>query len=134
MFDTSLAIIFLCVGIGSAVLGYLSHMMWIIAGEKVIVRIRARYFESLLAQEVYASMIILRAVLTDLIQAGFFDQKQSGELVSTLSANTALILSGVSEKISLLMFYISQGASSIAISLYLGWKVRNLLLLIGDTF
>jgi hypothetical protein len=27
-------------------------MMWITVGEKVIVRIRARYFEALLAQEV----------------------------------------------------------------------------------
>jgi ATP-binding cassette subfamily B (MDR/TAP) protein 1 len=106
-----IAIIFLCVGIGSALFGYLSHMMWITVGEKVIVRIRARYFEALLAQE-----------------AGYFDQKQSGELVSTLSANTALILAGISEKMSLLMFYISQGVSSIAISLYLGWKMTLVML------
>ncbi len=52
LLTVSLAIIFICVGIGSALFGYLSHMMWITVGEKVIVRIRARYFESLLAQEV----------------------------------------------------------------------------------
>ena len=73
---------FVYLGIGSFFGNYLSSLCWRIAGERLSRRVREKFLQSVLKQDV-----------------SWLDTKLAGDLTSRLSTDTFLIQEGISEKV-----------------------------------
>jgi ABC transporter fused permease/ATP-binding protein len=62
------------------------HFLFVVAGERVVTRLRDRLFAQVLAQEI-----------------GFFDQRRTGELMSRLSSDTQVVQNTVSINVSIFL-------------------------------
>ena len=93
------------IGLISLFLNYLSHACWNMTAERQIRRVRYRFFESIVRQDI-----------------GFFDQKSTGELSSCLASNIDMIKSGINYKVSDFVYFMCRGAACLALGLVIAWK------------
>lgn len=77
-----------------------------LAGERVVSRLRQRLYASLIRQEV-----------------GFFDAERTGELVSRLGSDTAVLQNSVTVNVSMALRFALQSVGSIIILFYMNWRL-----------
>ncbi|KAJ3357141.1 Multidrug resistance protein 1 [Entophlyctis luteolus] len=97
---------FVYLGIGSFVLNYAATLCWRLAGERQSVRIRTRFLQSVLRQDI-----------------SWFDERRAGDLASRLSTDTFLIQGGISEKVGMSILFISSFLASFVVAYTQGWKM-----------
>lgn len=106
-----LCIVFVVVGVGSFICQYISTSCWVILGESIARKIRIEVFRALLRQEV-----------------GYFDQNQTGVLVSKLAADVTVIQNGVSEKVAQSLGNVAQVVGGIILAFVSSWKMTLVML------
>ncbi len=77
-----------------------------LAGERVVARLRQRLYASLIRQEV-----------------GFFDGERTGELVSRLGSDTAVLQNSVTVNVSMALRFALQSIGSVIILFYMNWRL-----------
>jgi ABC transporter fused permease/ATP-binding protein len=82
-----------------------------VAGERVVKRLRERLYGKVLEQEI-----------------GFFDQRRTGELTSTLNTDTAVLQNAVSVNLSLLLRSVAQVVGGIGFLVFLSLRLSALML------
>ncbi|KAI9291097.1 hypothetical protein K502DRAFT_155285, partial [Neoconidiobolus thromboides FSU 785] len=85
--------------------------LWMAAGELQAVRIRHHYYRAILSQEM-----------------GWFDSSSSGDISSRISGDVNLVQEGISEKIGLMIQYVSTFITGFVIAFVKGWKLTLVLL------
>ncbi|KAJ3116674.1 ATP-binding cassette, sub-B (MDR TAP), member 4, partial [Physocladia obscura] len=97
---------FVYLGIASFFLNYVGTLCWRLTGERQSVRIRTKFLQSVLHQDV-----------------SWFDERRSGDLASRLSTDTFIVQTGISEKIGLALLYLSSFLASFIVAYTQGWKM-----------
>jgi len=105
-----LALKFLAVGVGSFIASYLSFACWMIAGERQAIRIRKKYFKSLLSQEI-----------------AFFDSINPNELSTKIAEECFNIQGGIGEKVSTFLYSLSMFVCGFIIGYIKGWQLALIL-------
>jgi ABC-type multidrug transport system fused ATPase/permease subunit len=90
----------------NALFSFVRGYLFDLAGERVVARLRKRLFASLLAQE-----------------TGFFDQAQTGDLVSRISGDTSILRDAVTGNISSSLRLSATIIGGIAYLFVLSWKL-----------
>uniref|UniRef100_A0A914UNP2 Uncharacterized protein n=1 Tax=Plectus sambesii TaxID=2011161 RepID=A0A914UNP2_9BILA len=98
-------------GCGVLVAGYLQIAIWITVSERMMNKIRAKFFEAILRQDI-----------------AWFDEKQSGTLVTHLSDAMERIKEGVGDKFGLLIQYVAQFFAGFIIAFIYSWKLTLVML------
>eukprot|EP01130_Rhizamoeba_saxonica_P018964 TRINITY_DN9689_c0_g1_i1.p1 TRINITY_DN9689_c0_g1~~TRINITY_DN9689_c0_g1_i1.p1 ORF type:complete len:604 (+),score=160.59 TRINITY_DN9689_c0_g1_i1:42-1853(+) len=106
-----ISMFFLGLGVAAFILTYIAMSCWSIVGEKISRKLRSRYFDALMKQEI-----------------AYFDQHSSGTLTSRLSADIILIQGGISEKFGQIFYYGAQVLGGVIISFIYGWKMTLVML------
>jgi ABC-type multidrug transport system fused ATPase/permease subunit len=83
---------------------------WSASAERVAKRIRTKYLESILFQEV-----------------GWFDKKDTGDLTTRLIADIALIQDGTGDKVGLVFQFGTTFLGGFALAFWRGWKLALVL-------
>ena len=81
---TRKVVLMICIGIGNFVAIYIHANCWSLFGERLVGRLRRRYFKSLLRQEM-----------------AFFDTLPNGEVPTRLTTDMEVVRTGTSEKVGL---------------------------------
>ncbi|KAL2834681.1 P-loop containing nucleoside triphosphate hydrolase protein [Aspergillus pseudoustus] len=100
------ALYFVYVGIGEFVTVFIGTAGFVYVGERVTSKIRERYMQAILRQNV-----------------GFFDQLGPGEIANRITVDTHLIQTAVSEKVGTTLTSIGTFATALAISLGYSWRL-----------
>jgi ABC transporter fused permease/ATP-binding protein len=77
------------------------YILFSVAGERVVTRLRERLYRSIIDQEI-----------------AFFDARRTGELTSRLSSDTSVLQSAVSVNVSMALRSLAQAAGGVALLLY----------------
>lgn len=101
---------FVYIGIGATIAAYLARGCWTIAGERQAHRVRMKFLDSILKQDVE-----------------FFDENEVGDLSTRLSSDTTLYLESISEKFGLAMSYIVTFFTGFIIAFIRGWELTLVL-------
>jgi ATP-binding cassette subfamily B protein len=86
-------------------------LLFTIAGERIVARLRESLFRSIVSQEI-----------------GFFDERRTGELTNRLSADTTVLQSAVSANISMGLRFLTQVLGGIAFLLWTSPVLTGLML------
>jgi ATP-binding cassette subfamily B (MDR/TAP) protein 1 len=105
-----LTLYFVYLAIGEFVTSYICTVGYIYAGEHITAKIRQRYLESILRQNI-----------------GYFDKLGAGEITTRITADTNLIQDGISEKVGLSLTALATFISAYAIGYYKYWKLTLIL-------
>jgi ATP-binding cassette subfamily B (MDR/TAP) protein 1 len=97
--------IFSIIGLVSIFLNYLSHLCLNISGERQVKRIRYKFFESILRQDL-----------------GYFDQSSPGELSTIMNTNIDLIKMGINYKISDFLYFLCRGVGCLSLGILIAFK------------
>jgi ATP-binding cassette, subfamily B (MDR/TAP), member 1 len=97
---------FFGIGCGAFLFSYLQTALWVIVGERIVLKLRALYFEKLLRQDI-----------------AFYDATQSGMLISRLSADIMLVQAGCSDKLATAIQYAAQILGGVVVAFIYGWKM-----------
>lgn len=112
MTKLNLAVLWLgVIYIVGAVFSALRAWLFELAGQSLVARLRKMLFESIVKQEV-----------------AFFDTNRTGELTNRLSSDTQVVQNAATVNISMLLRYLVQIIGSIAIMMFLSWKLTLVLL------
>jgi len=106
----SLALKMMGIGIGVLVASYAAIACWMIAGERQAIRIRRKYFKSLLSQEI-----------------AFFDSINPNELSTKIAEECFNIQGGIGEKVSTFVYSISMFVTGFIIGYIKGWQLALVL-------
>ena len=101
---------FVYIGIATFIAIYVSTVGFIYTGEHISGKIRARYLEAILRQNI-----------------GFFDKLGSGEITTRITADTNLIQDGISEKVSLTLNAVATFITAFVVSYVKSWKLTLIL-------
>lgn len=101
---------FVYLAIGQFVVTYIATVGFIHVGENISTRIRERYLESCLSQNI-----------------GFFDKIGTGEIVTHITSDTNTIQDGISEKVSVTIGAISTFVTAFVIAFATYWKLTLIL-------
>ena len=93
------------------VLGFFRAYLFTLAGERVVARLRKQLFERIIAQEI-----------------GFFDAQRTGDLLSRISADTAILQSSVTVNISMWLRFVLQAVGSVAILFWTSARLTAVML------
>ena len=93
-----------------AIFGSLRYFLFTIAGERMVLRLRSRLYESILRQEV-----------------AFFDFQRTGELMSRLSSDCTTLQNTVSVNISQGLRNLGQVIGGFGFMFYTSWKLSLLM-------
>lgn len=104
-------VIVLAVHFGGVAVGFLRTTIMGMAGERVVARTRNRLYERILKQEI-----------------AFFDEHQSGELVSRLGSDTALLSEGTSKALPEVAIGLIKVIVSIAIMFWISPKLAGVMI------
>lgn len=107
---TEYVLYFVYLGIGQFVASYVATVAYIYVGEHITSKIRRRYLESCLRQNI-----------------GFFDNIGAGEVTTRLTADMNLIQAGISEKVSMTLSAISTFIAAFVIGFVHSWKLTLIL-------
>jgi len=94
-------------GIFTAARSYL----FTVAGERVVTRLRADLYRSLVSQEI-----------------AFFDERRTGELTNRLAADTTVLQNAATVNISMVLRYAATGLGAVGILLWTSWKLTLVML------
>ncbi|XAR67054.1 Xenobiotic-transporting ATPase [Bertholletia excelsa] len=99
---------FVYLGLAVLVMAFMEGYCWSKTSERQVLRIRYRYLEAVLRQEV-----------------GFFDSQEAttSEIINSISKDTSLILEVLSEKVPKFLMHASQFFSGLAFSAYFSWRL-----------
>ncbi|CAL5396950.1 unnamed protein product [Camellia sinensis] len=99
---------FVYLGLAVMVVAFMEGYCWSKTSERQVLRIRYKYLEAVLRQEV-----------------GFFDSQEAttSEIVNSISKDTSLIQEVLSEKVPKFLMHISQFISGLAFSTYFSWRL-----------
>ncbi|KNA05195.1 hypothetical protein SOVF_192610 [Spinacia oleracea] len=99
---------FVYLGLAVMVLAFMEGFCWSKTSERQVLRIRYKYLEAVLRQEV-----------------GFFDSQEAttSEVVNSISKDTSLIQEVLSEKVPIFLMHSSSFLSGIAFSAYFSWRL-----------
>jgi ABC-type multidrug transport system fused ATPase/permease subunit len=95
----------------SVALGFVRHAIMGVAGERVVARTRNGLYSSILSQEI-----------------GFFDVHKTGELVSRLGSDAALLKQGTSQALPEVMIGIIKVLVSVAIMFWISPKLAAVMI------
>lgn len=101
---------FVYLGIAEFVTIYISTVGFIYTGEHISGKIRARYLEACMRQNI-----------------GFFDKLGSGEVTTRITADTNLVQDGISEKVGLTLNAVSTFITAFIIGFIKSWKLTLIL-------
>lgn len=101
---------FIYLGIAEFVTIYISTVGFIYTGEHISGKIRARYLEACMRQNI-----------------GFFDKLGSGEITTRITADTNLVQDGISEKVGLTLNAIATFITAFVIGFVKSWKLTLIL-------
>lgn len=105
-----LALQLMGVGIGVIIASYIAIACWMIAGERQAIRIRKKYFKSLLSQEI-----------------AFFDSINPNELSTKIAEECFNIQGGIGEKVSTFIYSLSMFVVGFIIGFIKGWQLSLVL-------
>ncbi|KND00616.1 uncharacterized protein SPPG_03744 [Spizellomyces punctatus DAOM BR117] len=91
-------------------LAYAQMCFWMWAGENQAKRIRELYFKSILRQNV-----------------GWFDATSTGELTTRMTADTGMIQEGISEKVGMIIQFVTTFIAGFIIAFIKGWRLALVL-------
>ncbi|KAF8407097.1 hypothetical protein HHK36_006222 [Tetracentron sinense] len=99
---------FVYVGLAVMVLAFMEGYCWSITSERQVLRIRYKYLEAVLKQEV-----------------GFFDSQEAttSEIINSISKDTLLIQELLSEKVPIFIMHTSVFMSGLGFSGYFSWRL-----------
>ncbi|XP_057538287.1 putative ABC transporter B family member 8 [Amaranthus tricolor] len=99
---------FVYLGLAIMVVAFLEGYCWSKTSERQVLRIRYKYLEAILRQEV-----------------GFFDSQEAttSEVVNSISKDTSLIQEALSEKVPIFLMHSSSFLSGMAFSAYFSWRL-----------
>lgn len=95
------------------VFGSLRYYLFTLSGERIVLRLRQRLYESILSQEV-----------------AFFDFQRTGELISRLSSDCTTLQNTVSVNVSQGLRNLGQVLGGFAFMFYTSWRLSCLMLLL----
>jgi len=101
---------FLGLGIASFILSYISFATWMTAGEHQTIKIRKKYFQALLRQEI-----------------AFFDSVNPNEISSKIADECFQIQAGIGETVSTFIYSIAMLISGFIIGYIFGWQLALVL-------
>ncbi|KAK5990194.1 ABC multidrug transporter atrD [Cladobotryum mycophilum] len=101
---------FVYLGIGQFVVTYVATVAFIWSGENITARLRQKYLESCLRQNI-----------------GFFDKVGSGEVVTRITSDTSVIQNGISEKVSITISAAATFVTAFVIAFANYWKLTLIL-------
>ncbi|KAJ6611113.1 P-loop containing nucleoside triphosphate hydrolase protein [Mycena sp. CBHHK59/15] len=104
------AIYLTILGIGMLVCTYIYMHTWVVTAELSARRIRERYLQAVLRQDL-----------------GFFDEVGAGEIVTRIQSDTHLVQQGISEKVALSVFFISGFISGFVLAFVRSWRLALVL-------
>ncbi|CAN5306100.1 ABC transporter transmembrane domain-containing protein [soil metagenome] len=105
------ALFMLVVGLVSAIASSVRYVLFIVAGERVVTRLRRDAYAKLIEQEI-----------------AFFDEHKTGDLSSRLASDTAVLQSAVSANISMFLRNAVAAAGGIAMLFYTSWRLTIVML------
>ncbi|XP_052183316.1 putative ABC transporter B family member 8 [Diospyros lotus] len=99
---------FVYLGLAVIVVAFMEGYCWSKTSERQVLKIRYRYLEAVLRQEV-----------------GFFDSQEAttSEIINGISKDTSLIQEVLSEKVPKFLMHASQFISGLAFSIYFSWRL-----------
>ncbi|KAB5558371.1 P-loop containing nucleoside triphosphate hydrolase protein [Coniochaeta sp. 2T2.1] len=106
----SLVLYFVYLAIGMFAATYICTVGFIYTGEHISSKIRERYLESCMRQNI-----------------GFFDKLGAGEVTTRITADTNLIQEGISEKVSLTLAAVAAFVAAFVIGFVTYWKLTLIL-------
>ncbi|XP_024540365.1 ABC transporter B family member 4 [Selaginella moellendorffii] len=109
LFDavSQVAVRFLYLGAGAAVLSFCEVAFWICTGERQATRIRSLYLQATLRQDV-----------------SFFDKEtNTGEVIERMSGDTVLIQDAIGEKVGRFIRFVTTFVGGFALAFIKGWKL-----------
>jgi len=101
---------YLYIGIAEFTTVYISTVGFIYTGEHISGKIRARYLEACMRQNI-----------------GFFDKLGSGEITTRITADTNLVQDGISEKVGLTLNAVATFVTAFVIGFIKSWKLTLIL-------
>jgi ATP-binding cassette subfamily B protein len=101
----------LVLGVTSAAAASGRYILFTLAGERVVARLRAEAYAKLLGQEI-----------------AFFDTHKTGDLSSTLASDTTAVQSAVSVNLSMLLRNAVAAAGGVGMLLFTSWRLALLML------
>ncbi len=107
-----LSVIMLCsIFIFGGIMTFLRAVLFTIAGERVVLRLRKRLFARIMEQEV-----------------AFFDEHRTGELVSRLADDCSVLQSTVTSNVSMALRQIIQLLGSLVVIIAISWRLTLVML------
>ncbi|KAG5107885.1 hypothetical protein AAZX31_16G072600 [Glycine max] len=99
---------FVYLGLAAMVVAFMEGYCWSKTSERQVLRIRYKYLEAVLRQEV-----------------GFFDLQETttSEIINSISKDTSLIQEVLSEKVPLFLMHSSSFISGVAFATYFSWRL-----------
>ncbi|XP_027924732.1 putative ABC transporter B family member 8 [Vigna unguiculata] len=99
---------FVYLGLAVMVVAFMEGYCWSKTSERQVLRIRYKYLEAVLRQEV-----------------GFFDSQEAttSEIINSISKDTSLIQEVLSEKVPLFLMHSSSFISGVAFATYFSWRL-----------
>lgn len=101
---------FVYLGIAEFITIYISTVGFIYTGEHISGKIRAKYLEACMRQNI-----------------GFFDKLGSGEVTTRITADTNLVQDGISEKVGLTLLAVATFITAFVIGFIKSWKLTLIL-------
>lgn len=105
----TMAVVFLIQGAATG----LRYYLFTVAGERIVMRLRAQLYETITAQEI-----------------AFFDQRRTGELTSRLLADTGVLQNAVSVNISMALRNVVGAIGGVVLLAYTSLKLTFLMLVV----
>jgi ATP-binding cassette subfamily B (MDR/TAP) protein 1 len=95
-----------CIGIAMLIVTYVYMVTWIRTSETVAKRIRERYLQAILRQDV-----------------AFFDNVGAGEVATRIQTDTHLVQMGICEKVPMVTMFLSAFVSGFVLAFVRSWKL-----------
>ncbi|KAJ3159516.1 Multidrug resistance protein 1 [Geranomyces michiganensis] len=110
-------VLFLSIGFATMVACYIMQMAWMVSGERQAKRVRRKFINAVMSQDVK-----------------WFDVHQTGELTTKLTSDTLLFQEGISEKVSLSFSYTVQFFTGFIIAFIRSWRLTLVLIAVLPAF
>jgi len=107
------AIFLFVVGVISAVAGAARFVLFTVAGERIVARLRRDAYTKLLEQEI-----------------AFFDEHKTGDLTSRLASDTTVLQNAVSVNLSMMLRNLAAAAGGVAMLFVTSWRLTMVMLAI----
>ena len=108
---TDLALIMVYIGIGLFVLSFFQVFCWMLAGQRQVARIRLRFFEAVLRQDIE-----------------WHDEHPSGELTTCMDGNIRVLQNGIDDKLSSGILQLGLFVFGFGFGFYHSWQLTLVML------